>query len=342
MVLRSVARSILPGLARRTAWATYQLITRARPVDEERRLLPRSNAFHESLRDSTCTNCRELHLLLGTFPFLADASERVRRPISGEVLEIGSCGHPGLALVLLLTGAKKVHLNNVSAIANRLPHSYAQTVEILARGFRLGNGPDLAELIAPVQGQNGYVGLRDHTLQLWPSQGGETLPIEEGTLDFVFSVSVLEHVREPEALISNIHRMLKPGGWSFHAIDMRDHRDFSEPLAFLSAGEKDFDESSQNRLRGPDFLEAFQDAGFSMDYTGYCAPHPIAESGTTDVLEIMRRPIDEVFHTSVDALPVWVTEEMKDGLAPQFQRYSLAELSATGLNLACHKKEDIP
>ena len=230
-------------------------------------------------------------------------------------------------------------MNNVSAIVNRLPHSYARTVEALVRGFRLGNGPDLADLTAAVPGQNGYVRLRDDILQLWPSQGGEMLPIKDGTIDFIHSVSVLEHVPDPTALIDNMYRMLKPGGWCFHAIDMRDHRDFNEPLAFLTLGDSEFSETSQNRLRGPDFVRAFQEAGFVIDYTGFCVPHPVAESGSTDVLEIIRRPIDDIFHASPNAVTAWGTEEMKQGFAPRFQTYSLAELSSTGLNLACHKKE---
>jgi len=38
------------------------------------------------------------------------------------------------------------------------------------------------------------------------------LPIEDGVADTVISFSVLEHLREPEMMLTEAHRLLKPGG----------------------------------------------------------------------------------------------------------------------------------
>jgi hypothetical protein len=54
---------------------------------------------------------------------------------------------------------------------------------------------------------------------------------------------------------------------------------------------------------------------------------------------MMRSPIDRTFCDQIDRIPVWVTEQMKRTFDPAFQQYSTIELSATGINLACHKPD---
>jgi SAM-dependent methyltransferase len=45
----------------------------------------------------------------------------------------------------------------------------------------------------------------------------EDLPFEEDQFDFVFALSVMEHVRDPMAVFSEVHRVLEPGGgFYFH------------------------------------------------------------------------------------------------------------------------------
>lgn len=41
---------------------------------------------------------------------------------------------------------------------------------------------------------------------------GVSIPFEDQTFDIVFSNQVFEHVRHPDALLSEVHRVLKPGG----------------------------------------------------------------------------------------------------------------------------------
>lgn len=50
----------------------------------------------------------------------------------------------------------------------------------------------------------------------------EALPSE--AFDLVFSVAVLEHVREPRQALSETLRLLRPGGYALHQIDYEDHR----------------------------------------------------------------------------------------------------------------------
>lgn len=41
------------------------------------------------------------------------------------------------------------------------------------------------------------------------------LPFASDSIDGVFSISVLEHVPDPEGVIREVHRVLKPGGWVY-------------------------------------------------------------------------------------------------------------------------------
>ncbi|MBT4042999.1 MAG: methyltransferase domain-containing protein [Rhodospirillaceae bacterium] len=55
--------------------------------------------------------------------------------------------------------------------------------------------------------------------------------------DLIVSNAVLEHTTDPMACLSGIAAALKPGGYSVHIVDLRDHRQFTpdhHPLTFLT------------------------------------------------------------------------------------------------------------
>ncbi len=45
------------------------------------------------------------------------------------------------------------------------------------------------------------------------SYNGTDIPLEDNSVDAIYSRQVFEHVRYPEALLKDIHRVLKPGGY---------------------------------------------------------------------------------------------------------------------------------
>ena len=73
------------------------------------------------------------------------------------------------------------------------------SVELLNMGFDV-HGIDLAD--CPVLGKR-------HTKVDLQTQ---TYPFPDNSFDIVFSKSVVEHLREPDFLIDEVHRVLKPGG----------------------------------------------------------------------------------------------------------------------------------
>jgi SAM-dependent methyltransferase len=100
--------------------------------------------------------------------------------------------------------------------------------------------------------------------------------IASGTVDFVWSHSVLEHVRKHELanLLRELRRILKPGAYSSHNIDFQDHLDgalnnlrFSEKLwesaFFANSG------FYTNRIPAVVMHDIFKTAGFQIKEQGF-------------------------------------------------------------------------
>src|SRR5215213_121750 len=135
--------------------------------------------WQEKRQQGTLKNLRAF-LRVAPRPSAARAAEgaEVEDSLAGRlVLDLG-CGMGGLSTALALEGAdvRPVDFNRHYCHITRL------------RGMRYGL--DLAPINA----------------------AGEALPFPDAHFDIVMCVDVLEHVRDPEALLSEISRCLKPGG----------------------------------------------------------------------------------------------------------------------------------
>jgi len=89
--------------------------------------------------------------------------------------------------------------------------------------------------------------------------------------DFIYSISVLEHIYDIADNITAMSRLLKPGGLMYHHIDMRDHYNFNVPFLFYkyrrSTWEKYLTQqggSYTNRWRYNDFTQAFQNNNLTV------------------------------------------------------------------------------
>ena len=70
--------------------------------------------------------------------------------------------------------------------------------------------------------------LADHLRELFPWQrkstvptlaaGGEELPFKDGEFDFVLSDNVIDHARDPQKILVEIARVLKPGGLFYFTV----------------------------------------------------------------------------------------------------------------------------
>jgi SAM-dependent methyltransferase len=116
----------------------------------------------------------------------------------------------------------------------------------------------------------------------WPigfaATDGVVLPAPDASADVVISKSTLEHVRRTDVgpLLSELHRIVKPGGLMAHMIDLRDHMHINNDavhgdwLEALRYSDRLFDamfsrrSTSINRLRRVEWRSAFAEAGFDV------------------------------------------------------------------------------
>jgi SAM-dependent methyltransferase len=99
----------------------------------------------------------------------------------------------------------------------------------------------------------------------WESTG-----LSPESVDYLFSSSVLEHLREPEAVLKESRRILRKGGWMIHVVDLRDHF-FRYPFEMLKYSERAWGflttasggSGYQNRWRLTRWKEALERYGFA-------------------------------------------------------------------------------
>ena len=89
----------------------------------------------------------------------------------------------------------------------------------------------------------------------------EKLPFPDASFDLVYSVAALEHVPDPDGTVSEIARVLSPGGLAVHEIDLK-HHGSEDPLAFLELPDEEW--ARRATLYGGDLsLRTILDGGFS-------------------------------------------------------------------------------
>lgn len=138
--------------------------------------------------------------------------------------------------------------------------------------------------------------------------------LDAASVDLVTSTNTLEHIPAADlvAILAECRRLLRPDGLVSSRIDLRDHYAYGDsaltPYNFLRYSDRawrllDGGLSRQNRLRRPDYLQAFATAGLSV--------------------------VNERTETPEGGL-----EQLKAlDLAPRFRAYTLEDLAVTRLFL---------
>jgi len=95
---------------------------------------------------------------------------------------------------------------------------------------------------------------------------------EDEKYDVCYSCAVMEHVVDIHSFVAKTFELLASGGFAFHWIDLRDHRDFSRPLDFLTIGKAEWRNHygdaghflHGNQLRYSDYQQIFLQCGFRI------------------------------------------------------------------------------
>lgn len=167
---------------------------------------------------------------------------RSRHPISGTVMEIGPGGNLGGLLMYLAAGCERGVAFDLVELVTDQQDLYADLAS------------DAGELLKRIEYRVG--------------EPIEQTSIPSESFDIIFSAACLEHVGDPDAALRSIFRLLEPGGVTTHSIDLRDHRDFGAPLAFLRYSDRVWRAASSRRLvtnrwRASDWQRGFEAVGFT-------------------------------------------------------------------------------
>jgi SAM-dependent methyltransferase len=177
-----------------------------------------------------------------------------------RVVELGPGNSAMNALLLVLEGAGKVVM-----------------VDKYPRRDRSPEQEELERREAEILGLCPWVEERSIDLRKCLAEGrieyraGDFLTMDLGGFDLLFTNSVLEHLENPEDCVRRMAAMIKPGGWAWHLIDLRDHYNFRAPWLFLRFSDRAWERwlskpgvSYLNRWRRDDFLAVFRKHGFEL------------------------------------------------------------------------------
>lgn len=110
-----------------------------------------------------------------------------------------------------------------------------------------------------------------------------TIPLKSANFDAIICIHVLEHVTDDQAAITEMYRVLRPGGWALISVPIRLDRTTYEDPSITSPAERKvaFGETSHVRWYGHDFVDRLENAGFEvrMDSADDLDPDLVARHG---------------------------------------------------------------
>ena len=199
------------------------------------------------------------------------------------VLEIGPGFNLGVLFLAALGGARKAigvdcFTHDMGPEHDFIMSMYSSimkdpTVPII--NDNLWNTERLTDEFAKIIQKDNYgkYAFKKDRIEFLHPYSADKLPVPDSSIDLVITSAAFEHFLNPADVVKELFRISSRGGISCHAIDMRDHRDFTKPLEFLTINENEWDEinrrslgySSTNRLRPKQIISLFNSAGFDLD-----------------------------------------------------------------------------
>lgn len=106
------------------------------------------------------------------------------------------------------------------------------------------------------------------------------LPFENESFDIIFCNHVLEHIQDDAKAMSELYRVMKPGGWGILQVPMKNslektYEDFT--ITDPKERQKHFGQYDHVRWYGMDYFDRLKDAGFEVEANFYSQQFSDAE-----------------------------------------------------------------
>ncbi|MBL4850370.1 MAG: class I SAM-dependent methyltransferase [Planctomycetes bacterium] len=177
-----------------------------------------------------------------------------------DVCELGPGDSLCLAALIAETGSSYVGIDPWPPVLDRALYDLA------IRYFREQAEIDVSSIL-----DNSSDPIR-HAESIRRLASGRSVP--SASVDVLFSIAVLEHVRDPQAALAESWRILRPGGVAVHQIDYEDHRGRGPAgWDFLRFSTSEWDRLHEgdsardytNRVRHSKWLGLVQEVGFQVE-----------------------------------------------------------------------------
>ena len=252
-----------------------------------------------------------------------------------RILEVGPGDNFGVALKFLAAGAEKVvcldkfyserHVDQQTRIYQELRKQLsADEARVFDESIKLDNGIDL----------------NPDRLQYIYGHGIEEADqiLEHGSFNFILSRAVIHNVYDIERGFESMDRLLAPGGYMLHKIDLSDENMFSSrgmhPLTFLTIPERIYylmasDSGKPNRKLIGDYREQMVKRGYD---TKILISAVLAEGPLVPHKERIESGVDFGGKTR------FLINEIRPKLAAPYRNRSDEELATTGIFLIATKR----
>jgi SAM-dependent methyltransferase len=201
-----------------------------------------------------------------------------------KIVEIGTGWAPVLPLLFWLLGYDKcitfdisrllkesLVIESVRQLSNIASHPDGILDQIIINSIKSDRIMTLQELVK----ENAHQILENCHLSYCAPKDASSTGLPSESMDLVYSNVVLEHIpnHEIRSLFSEMYRILRPGAYTAHHIDLGDHFSHSDPsisgINFMQFSESAFSKYNshflfQNRLRISAYKQLIEQSGFSI------------------------------------------------------------------------------
>ncbi|MCK4307493.1 class I SAM-dependent methyltransferase [candidate division WOR-3 bacterium] len=172
--------------------------------------------------------------------YLSFADISVKDIKGKKVLELGPGDNFGVALKFLIAGANKVTCLD-KFYSNRDIAQQYQIYKAMRDELLQGGKRSFDSIIKLNNHKFEFTGNKfEYIYDRGIEQALEIFP--SASFDMIISRAVLEHIPDLDAAFNSMDKLLRPGGYMIHNIDLRDHGIFTSvglhPLTFLTIPEK--------------------------------------------------------------------------------------------------------